>query len=72
MEAHLAHDIEYLLTRFEAGDYVSSSDPDCKYLKDIQRDPGAIEDIARQRAFDGIWVCRFNDDDGEENKESEV
>ncbi|MNG04046.1 hypothetical protein D3C84_871520 [compost metagenome] len=51
---------------------MSSSDPDWKYLKDIQRDPGAIEDIARQRAFDGIWVCRFNDDDGEENKESEV
>lgn len=60
VEANLVDDIEYLSARLADNDYSPPSDPDSIYLESISRDPGSIQDIARQRALHSIFVCFDN------------
>lgn len=56
---HRCDDIPSILAAIEAGSFLSPSDPDYEFLKELDSNPEAVEDIARRRSRWRIWVASF-------------
>ena len=66
VEDHLANDAGYRKELLESEACLSSAHQDYDYLEALKRNPGAAEDIARQRGLDILLVAQVEDNEEED------